>query len=1603
MRIDKWLGAVPSVSPYALPPGAAVKQNNLQIQRPGELVPRAGMDAVYTAKDYDEIIGIYRVSNGGNVSDTLIVASKPNATTTQIRYLVPTPSGNENQWTVTAVHTATTTATESPTFCEDRHGRIHCFLGNGVAPIVMSRTATAAQPIGLAAPMVAPSVTPTGNGYFIERVDVINGGGSYWAPPPIVITGGGSPTRSARLKTIIQGGAVVAVDVIDGGVGYTSPPTLTINESGVKGVGFLAYGIIGVDPGLQGFEATIVTTGNLTNAGTSVTSVANIAGVKVGMNVRGTGVQASTVVSSVTAATNTFGMDKSANQTLTAQQLVINGSTITGTTNAALSHGYDLTSGSVSIAYLSGSVTQGVAATFDTASQRWSALLPVTPGAGSTGSGAFARFEFTALVDGLSYGLGGTQDASWPVKPSGAFFGTSANTMLTPTNASPYTATDYWRDTDDNTPYQANNTGSFRNFFQQYKWSRNNHDFFAAFAPNFLLRFHKRREYEARYRNVVNGVPTNPYTLYADFYTYDYSKISLRYYAGPRDQLDTANDTEDKWTWTTGTVQVANGQPFIDIELAPALKTGTTPYATYSGYQTPIVRIYLKYCPDTWLNVGVTGDGGYGCCLGWQRVNGSGVAQLTSTNTLGWWNAGQAENGVSQRPIVDFRQGSAGSASAGIAAGTVEIIRTGSGMEQNTFFALQFDQVNAALLYLYAGAENQYLNFYTNGSGNPYKHYQSNAAEYGLAWSNFDMNPASPAYSDEYYSTYNSARGAKAFSDYRLRLYFRSATATPGQQGPPGPVFGEPTVLIPGTGFKTADTAAVRLRQRSNTTSAPTTPGLFSDGNLYTFKAIQITSASTTDRITNVTISSGGTSYYGAPQLVVAGGGGYGLKLDAVVSNGTISQVNILESGAGFTSSPSVTASAQTAVVLPVLRPAMRGTYRCAYRFADWSQTVIGTRLISTTSGSPQLTMPDASGLTPGMVVENDALPFMTKAVSITGTTVTVSANATATVASSPATLRDMTRPIYYSDFSPITDVDTTLFTATPNPTTMQWTISGVTAPARATLVEFFRTSSDESLVFYRLEMWGKVQGGTVSIQGTDTLTDEQLFDADRPFYAAVPVVLPNGNLNAYRFGIPRNDMGVCVAYGDRMWYAVSSSGEDVNTIFYSEYDEFESCPTINELPIQNNQKSTDSLTALVPFSTYLLAMQAAHCYAISFNTEPSVDATIQLMAARGVLSQQCFDLFDNRLFAMDERGVYVMDRSGSVESLSDAVATYFDEGLLDLSIRKRFFLKVDQRTNILRAFVALKGAGATSPYLALCFNILEKTWWTESWPNGLTCSCDYRRATGDPDEPVYGSVDGDVYRAAGLVDSQYRAIESATVTSGGSGYTSAPTITVAAGQPGIGAQFIPIVQDGRIAEILIAEPGFGYGTYSGQTFIPTVALTIVGGGGTGASATATATLPILANDVFPQATVPFTIRTGAMELVNDANLDRRNQLIDRSVTVVYRPTETSRVLHLREYFNNSDYPRSNVMARDRGTGFVHDTAGAKTTLDMSATRSPLGLATGVAKAQFAGRNYSDMGGADRHVAVELSCSAMPANAGDPAPSQALIYGMEVLGVVDGN
>ena len=46
LYIDKWAGLVTDASPYALPPGGAVSQVNLQILSPGQLTLRPGTSAV---------------------------------------------------------------------------------------------------------------------------------------------------------------------------------------------------------------------------------------------------------------------------------------------------------------------------------------------------------------------------------------------------------------------------------------------------------------------------------------------------------------------------------------------------------------------------------------------------------------------------------------------------------------------------------------------------------------------------------------------------------------------------------------------------------------------------------------------------------------------------------------------------------------------------------------------------------------------------------------------------------------------------------------------------------------------------------------------------------------------------------------------------------------------------------------------------------------------------------------------------------------------------------------------------------------------------------------------------------------------------------------------------------------------------------------------------------------------------------------------------------------------------------------------------------------------------------------------------------------------
>jgi len=113
--------------------------------------------------------------------------------------------------------------------------------------------------------------------------------------------------------------------------------------------------------------------------------------------------------------------------------------------------------------------------------------------------------------------------------------------------------------------------------------------------------------------------------------------------------------------------------------------------------------------------------------------------------------------------------------------------------------------------------------------------------------------------------------------------------------------------------------------------------------------------------------------------------------------------------------------------------------------------------------------------------------------------------------------VRDVREPTAYSDLSPFTEVDAGPNAGDGTCSEMEWTLEGVEPPERCDHIELWRTSSDQSLVLYRLEVFGKGRkwGGHYSRE--DTLTDEELFDPDRPNYAALPVVLPNGSSQCFQ------------------------------------------------------------------------------------------------------------------------------------------------------------------------------------------------------------------------------------------------------------------------------------------------------------------------------------------------------------------------------------------------------------------------------------------------------------------------------------------------------
>jgi hypothetical protein len=548
--------------------------------------------------------------------------------------------------------------------------------------------------------------------------------------------------------------------------------------------------------------------------------------------------------------------------------------------------------------------------------------------------------------------------------------------------------------------------------------------------------------------------------------------------------------------------------------------------------------------------------------------------------------------------------------------------------------------------------------------------------------------------------------------------------------------------------------------------------------------------------------------------------------------------------------------------------------------------------------------------------------------------------------------------------------------------TSISWTWTPSEQTTRVTHVELWRSTSGQATTMYRV---ARIPVETASY--LDDLTDEELRDPDRKdsdgneLYAALPILLPNGELNAMRFVPPPADKKAVVKFQDRMWYGVE--GELPNAIYYSETDEPESVPEENEIIIQQNDRDSDSLKAMMPFGQTLFLAQERHLFSLSFSQIPLIDGQVSASAYRGAINQRCWQIHEGFLYCADRYGVYRINQGGTVEELSAGIMDQFENDI-DWRATEWNYMSIDFNTQTLRLFIVHKEDNPSEkPTRALCMDIDTGAWWTEKYPQQLTGGTQVTLVDGSFTS-VHGCPSGVVQIDKGPTDIARGCMLTVTVTDRGYGYRTPPTATVEGGN---GARLqAALDQDGQVASIWIFNPGYGYA--SGEVILSAPDDSTIPASDR-RTARATYTASPLTEDLAVWTT--YHVRTGNVEYPTDETDKGGGSEQRRDVKLTYQPTQDRNEVSVRMYYNDSDYPRHNVSERDRGTGFVDSTVDPASRLDLGYMLDEYGVDSGVARAIRTGKTIEDIRSNDRHIAVEI-CG--PRRTQDPV----VFYTLDVFG-----
>lgn len=553
-------------------------------------------------------------------------------------------------------------------------------------------------------------------------------------------------------------------------------------------------------------------------------------------------------------------------------------------------------------------------------------------------------------------------------------------------------------------------------------------------------------------------------------------------------------------------------------------------------------------------------------------------------------------------------------------------------------------------------------------------------------------------------------------------------------------------------------------------------------------------------RVERIVVSDPGSAYQGTPTVAVVGGVGAGATFNVGMIGG-VAGMRVVAAGTGYTSSGSYAATVTFSTGQGLTGASARVVVNSVGQIVGLvvaengtGATTTGvTATINSLSGSSAAVAVDMRFGLASLTVGNSGDGYFTPPIVTirrnVADTETADATAEASVADgrvtaatviskgeyshfptvyvadsearAQATMRDPLRGVYYcciryfddtpaeengpvySSISELVEVD-----CGDGSSNLTWKFSHYGLDARVAGMELWRTTPDQRTILFRV---GIIKRTDAAWSGTyvESITDIDLADTSRQHYGLMPVTLPSGQINARRFAVPPGEFAVATMFQDRAWYAVDALGLRPNTLYFSEIDEPESVSADNELIVQENSSTPDKVVALAPLGPMLLVIQQSHTYKLMYVSQPIIDASITLVAYRGVLNSRCWTVIGGVLFAADSHGVYAFDGQKD-EAVSAAIDDKWRDGSIDFSKADTFHVSSDWLTKTVRFHYC--ATGDALPVRAYCYCVATKAWWEETYPVAVTAS--NLSLIGNRWMQVSATAAGGLLKSGGLSDS---------------------------------------------------------------------------------------------------------------------------------------------------------------------------------------------------------------------------------------------------------